>query len=279
MAIFCIGDVHGCYNELQNLLQLCKFAPKKDELIFTGDIIGRGPEPLKVVEFIRSLKNRAHLVLGNHDLNFIAICKNLNKPKKKDMLSSLLNSPKLDEIVDWFCQQPLVYKHPLVPLYVVHAGIAPQWDLETTLEYSKEIEKLLTNKKMCNNFLMHMYSDEPNLWNDELSGFPRWRFITNVCTRIRFCYKNGSLDFMNKNTPEKAENLGLYPWFSIRGEKPISKEPNQTLVFGHWAALMGNCHEKNIKALDTGCVWGGCLTAWCYDNNTFYSVKSEHSIS
>lgn len=275
MAIYCIGDVHGCYNELKQLLKLAEFDSKHDELLFTGDIIGRGPKPLQVIQFIRDLGPRAHVVLGNHDLNFIAIARGLNKAKKRDMLDSVLSSSNLSEIVDWFCKQPLMYMHPTASICLVHAGLAPQWDIETALKCAKEVEEVISNPAMLDTYLAHMYSDQPNIWSTDLSGIPRWRFITNVFTRIRFCHPDQSLDFLNKNTPESAKNENLYPWFDMRYNKPFDKNNRYTVVFGHWAALSGKCTYPHVKALDTGCVWGGSLTMWCYDTDTLYSVKSQ----
>ena len=278
MSIYCIGDVHGCYDELQELLKLVSFDPKKDELIFTGDILGRGPKPLQVIQFIRQLGNKAHCVLGNHDLNFLAICRKLNKAKKRDQLEQLLKSEKLDEIINWFFSLPLMYSHPTENLCVVHAGIAPQWSINDAQKYAKEVEHLLRDHQTQDFFLMHMYSNEPPKWDDSLTGIPRWRFITNVFTRIRFCDKNYNLDFLNKSSPEEAKKDNLYPWYEMRPNVKFDEDEKFTLVFGHWASLGGKCTHPNARALDTGCIWGNKLTMWCYDTKKFYSVKSKIKI-
>lgn len=278
MSLYCIGDVHGCYDELKQLLKLVDFDPKEDELIFTGDIIGRGPKPLQVVKFIRNLGERAHFVLGNHDLNFVAVARGFNKAKKRDQLDSLLQAPNLNEITDWFCQQPLMYMHPTAPVCVVHAGLDPQWDISLARKCAEEMEAILQDRVMCDTFLAHMYSDEPNFWSNDLTGIPRWRYITNVFTRIRFCHNDLSLDFCNKNTPAVAINDGLQPWFDLR-KKPFDINNRYTIVFGHWAALSGQCNYPHAKALDTGCIWGGRLTMWCVETDTIYSVPSLSKLS
>jgi bis(5'-nucleosyl)-tetraphosphatase (symmetrical) len=277
MSLYCIGDVHGCYDELKQLLKMVDFKPKNDELLFTGDIIGRGPKPLQVVRFIRDLGDKAHVVLGNHDINFISIAKGLNKAKKRDRLDDLLTSPNLKDITDWFIKQPLMYMHPTAPVCMVHAGLAPQWDIPTAKKCAEEMESVLQDKDLCNTFLAHMFCDEPNNWSDTLSGIPKWRYITNVFTRIRFCHNDFSLDFNNKSTPFNALSEGLQPWFSLR-EKQFDIYNRYTIVFGHWAALCGQCSYPHAKALDTGCVWGGRLTMWCVDTDTIYSVPSQSKL-
>ncbi len=278
MSIYCIGDIHACYDEFRELLKLMEFNPANDELLLTGDIIGRGPKPLETVRYLMKLGDKAHFVLGNHDLNFLAVAKGFNKAKKRDMLDSLLKASDLKEIVSWFSKAPLMYIRKDVPLCLVHAGISPQWDLKKAISLAQEVEEIFKDTLTFDTFLRHMYSDEPNIWSEDLSGIPRWRFITNVFTRIRFCHTDLSLDFENKSTPENASNSGLYPWFDLR-KTPLDKGNRYTIVFGHWAALSGKCIYSHAKALDTGCVWGKRLTGWCFDTDTMYSVKSNSGIS
>ncbi len=276
MATYCIGDVHGCADELQELLKLIKFNKENDELIFTGDIIGRGPKTLEVVQFVRELGNKAHMVLGNHEINFLAIAHGAQKAKKRDLLDKIISSQKFNEIVAWFSEQPLLYKHPTKPIYVVHAGIMPEWDLTQAYNLSQEMHKIFTDTLTFKTFLAHMYSDQPDKWSEELTGIPRWRFLVNAFTRLRFCRADNSIDLENKSSPSEAVKQNLFSWFEKR-TKPLDNN-NSILIFGHWAALMGQCNLPNIKALDTGCIWGGRLTAWCYETNTFYSVPSKQNL-
>lgn len=275
MAVYCIGDIHGCYDEFRHLLEEMAFNPACDELLLTGDIIGRGPKPLDTVRFIRDLGDRATFVLGNHDMNFLAIAYGFKEPKRKDLLQDLLSSPDLEDIAEWFSRAPLVFRHPRVPVCLVHAGIIPEWSIEDALAMSREAEETLRQPVTRSRFLQRMFADTPDRWDPELAGTDRIRFFVNVFTRIRLCRPDGSLDFKNKNSPEEAAQEGLRPWFELR--KPASADA-VSLVFGHWAALAGKCYIPGIKALDTGCVWGGRLTGWRCDTDTFYSVPSGYSI-
>ena len=277
MAIYCVGDVHGCYNELKKLIKIIDFDKNHDELLLTGDIIGRGPNPLEVVNLIMDLGDRAQFVLGNHDLNFLSIALGLKKAKKKDNLDKLLNSKNLDNIIDFFLSKPLMYIHPSSPIFLAHAGINPKWDLDKAYTLAKEVEEVLKNRTTAISFLSEMFGDLPNEWNDNLTGNDRYRFITNSFTRMRFCYPDGKLELNHKSTPENGIADGLVPWYELHTE-PFDKNNQYTLIFGHWAALGGRyCHPK-AKNLDTGCVWGNKLTMWCYDTDTIYSVQSTSKI-
>ena len=275
MAVYCVGDVHACCDELKALLNVMDFNPENDELILTGDIIGRGPQPMQTIKFIRSLGDRVHMVLGNHDLNLLAVIYGHHQPRKKDNLDDILKSKELNDITDWLRQQPLLYIHPEHPICTVHAGITPQWDIATAIRCADEMKELIRDDGRFNTFLSQMYSDEPDSWSEDLTGISRWRYITNVFTRIRLCYADKTLDFQNKNSPEEALEEGLVPWFDLLGHNALNSDRNYTLVFGHWAALTGKCLHPQIKSLDTGCVWGNRLTGWCYDTDTLYSVPSQ----
>ena len=275
MAVYCIGDIHGCYDEFRHLLREMAFNPAGDELLLTGDIIGRGPKPLDTVRFIRDLGDRATFVLGNHDLNFLAIAYGFKEPKRKDLLQDLLSSPDLEDIAEWFSSAPLVFRHPRIPVCLVHAGIIPEWDIDTALAMSREVEQTLRQPVSRSRFLQRMFADTPDRWDPGLAGIDRIRFMVNVFTRIRLCRPDGSLDFKNKNSPEEAAGEGLRPWFEFRRPAPAD---SCVLVFGHWAGLAGKCHILGIKALDIGCVLGGRLTGWRCDTDAFYSVPSGYSI-
>ena len=276
MAVYWVGDIHGCYDEFRHLLREMAFDPARDELLLTGDIIGRGPKPLDTVRYIMDLGDRATFVLGNHDLNFLAIVYGFREPKRKDMLQDLLNSPDLEDIAEWFSGAPLAFRHPRVPVCLVHAGIIPEWDIGDAVRFSGEAERVLGHPVSRSRFLQNMFADTPDRWDPGLAGIDRIRFIVNVLTRIRLCRPDGALDFKNKNSPEEAAGEGLRPWFDLRSSPPDSGR--SVLVFGHWAALGGRCRVPGIKSLDTGCVWGGRLTGWCYDTDRVFSVASGYSI-
>lgn len=274
MATYCIGDLHGCYNEFMKLLEQIKFDPAQDELYLTGDLIGRGPLPLETMRAVLQLGNRAHSVLGNHDVNFLAVAEGISIARPKDNLEPLLNSSLLPEIVDYFISTPFLLQHPKKQLIMVHAGIYPLWELTTTKKMAKELGKVMHDPVRRRVLLTNMYSDEPNIYTPELAGLPRWRFALTAFTRMRLCYRSGVLDFKNTAiSPELVEKDGLYPWFSL-GNVSRSKKKQYTLVFGHWAALNGLCRRPYFKALDTGCVWGDKLTCWCFDTDKISQVKS-----
>lgn len=274
MAVYCIGDVHACHDELRALLEVMDFNPENDELIFTGDLIGRGPQPLQTLRFIKNLGERAHTVLGNHDLNLLAVIYGHNQPRKKDNLDEILKSKELNKITDWLRTKPLLYLHPQHPICTVHAGISPQWNIADAIRCADEMNAVIRDDSVFDSFLAGMYSDEPDSWSEDLTGIDRWRYITNVFTRIRLCRSDRTLDLKNKNSPEEARDEGLLPWFDMLGHNALTSDRNYTLVFGHWAALTGKCLHPKIKSLDTGCVWGNRLTRWCYDTDTLYSVPS-----
>ncbi len=266
MAIYCVGDVQGCYDELRRLLDLARFDPADDELWLTGDLVARGPKSLEVLRFVHSLGFQATTVLGNHDLHLLATAAGYTKPKKKDRLDTLLEAHDADKLLRWLRLQPLLAEHPTEPLIMCHAGISPQWSIETAKRCAHEVEDLLRSDQ-GNWLLLHMYGNDPAHWDERLTGLPRWRYIINVFTRMRFCSIDGSLDFHSKVSP-KQEVDGLKPWFELR--QPQENEPD--LVFGHWAALMGQCPKPRIHALDTGCVWGNQLTMWRWDDDAIFSL-------
>ncbi len=275
MATYCIGDIHGCYNEFMRLLELIKFDHIKDELILTGDLIGRGPLPVETMKVIMSLGPKAVSVLGNHDLNFLAAAHHIIKPRAKDNLEVILKSEALEDIKAYLASCPLLYRHKKKLLLVVHAGIYPFWKTSKAVKIAKETSKVLEDPVRSKILLANMYHDEPSIWDKGIRGIPRWRFAINAFTRMRLCQKSGKLDFKNTAvSPEQVEKDNLYPWFSL-GDPPVIKKKSYTLVFGHWAALGARCSRPGFKALDTGCVWGNGLTAWCCDTDQTYFVKSK----
>ncbi len=276
MALYCIGDIHGCYKEFMSMLDLIHFDEKKDELILTGDLIGRGPLPLETMRFVLQLHNkgRVHSVIGNHDLNFLCVHYGLHPARAKDNLEPLLNCPEREEIVDFFERCPLLYLDKPHQLAVAHAGIYPLWSLKKARKMSDRVEKVMRNPLYRHLLLANMYSNEPHLYSDDLKGLPLWRFALNSYTRMRLCFKDGSLDFDNSAvSPEQVRNLGMLPWFDLTNPYHLKKKP-YTLVFGHWAALGAKCYVPYIRALDTGSVWRDRLTARCCDSDMTYHVKS-----
>ena len=274
MATYCIGDIHGCYHEFMKLLEDIKFDESNDELILTGDLIGRGPLPVATMRTILSLKNSVVSVLGNHDINFLAVAEGIVKARPKDNLQVILDSSICADIVDFFINSPLLYIHPTKFLCVVHAGIYPLWDIGTAKKIADETSAVLQDDIRRKILLTNMYCDEPSIYRPEFSGLTLWRFALNAFTRMRLMYKTGRLDFKNSAiSPELVQNDGLYPWFDL-GNPTQYQQKQYTLVFGHWAALGAQCQRPFVKALDTGCVWGDRLSAWCFNTDKNYRVKS-----
>ena len=274
MATYCIGDIHGCHDEFMKLLNLIKFDEKNDELILTGDLIGRGPQPVETMQEIFKLGKCVKSVLGNHDLNFLAVHYGMIKPRAKDNLEVILKAKNREDIVEFFLKCPLLYIHDTKPLVVAHAGIFPLWDIRRAKAESKEIKRVFRDPLRRQILLRNMYSEYPNNYYFSNEGLARWRFTINCFTRMRLCYQDCTLDYKNSAVnPESAAKDGLIPWFKL-AQPMMYKKQQYKLVFGHWAALNGRCNELHIRALDTGCVWGDRLSAWRCDDDKFFSVKS-----
>ena len=265
MAIYLVGDIQGCYRELIALLEQVSFDDKVDTLYVAGDLVARGPNSLATLRFIKSLGKGAKVVLGNHDLHLLAVHAGIKKVKQADHLSELLNADDIDELMNWLACQPLIQKIPRsINLqtnsheancgYMTHAGISPQWTLSEAISQAEFVQKKLSSKER-NTWLTLMYGEEPNSWHQATTEIEKFRFSINALTRMRFCYKDGSLEFSNKESPKETLLSGLYPWFEL--SKTIEQTP---WVFGHWASLMGENANHNIYPLDTGCVWGNHLT-------------------
>ncbi|MFO1433208.1 MAG: symmetrical bis(5'-nucleosyl)-tetraphosphatase [Candidatus Competibacteraceae bacterium] len=254
MAVYAIGDVQGCYTALQRLLERLCFDPSRDTLWFAGDLINRGPQSLAVVRLVRSLGERAIAVLGNHDLTLLAVAEGVRKPKHSDTFQAILTAPDREELLHWLRRQPLLYHDPALGFTLVHAGLTPQWDLQQARSCAAEVEMVLQGPAY-QDFIFQMFGSEPRLWCDELQGIERWRFIVNCFTRLRYCHEDGALNFSEKGPPG-SQAAGLWPWFQI----PWRRHAGLNIVFGHWASL-GYYRAPGIYSLDSGCVWGGRLTA------------------
>ena len=254
MATYAIGDVQGCYDDLVRLLDKIQFDPANDRLWFCGDIINRGPKSLETIRFIKHLGSSAITVLGNHDLHFLAVSYVTDKPSKYDTFSDILNADDRQELVYWLRHQKLFYHDPSLNVSMVHAGIPLQWTVSNACDYALEVETVLQSDSPYD-FFKHMYGNYPPEWNESLTDWDRYRFITNVLTRMRFCDSEGKPDFKFKgdigSQPER-----LTPWFL----HPERKTKNNDIVFGHWSTL-SNIKQPHIYPLDTGCLWSGSLTA------------------
>lgn len=259
MSTYFVGDLQGCYRELDTLLTQVAFNPQHDQLICVGDLVARGPDSRKALECIIELGSAAQTVLGNHDLNLLAILTGLRKANPKDLLAPIIEAPtaKRDQWIDWLRQQPLLLSDSQTnntPTYcVTHAGVYPWWTLAEAADYAAEVAAELRSEQFIS-LLQNMYGNKPSHWHSSLSGYDRYRFIVNAFTRMRFCRADGLLELEQKSSPHQATDAELQPWFNWW--KPSSTK----LIFGHWAALEGNTARTDVIALDTGCVWGNHLT-------------------
>ncbi|MEP0071202.1 MAG: symmetrical bis(5'-nucleosyl)-tetraphosphatase, partial [Marinomonas sp.] len=236
-------------------------------LWFAGDLINRGPASLETLRFIKSLGDSAKVVLGNHDLHLLAVAHGHGDLKRKDTLAEILMASDRDELMNWLRNQPLCHYDPQLNTIMTHAGIPPCWDLNKTLSLAAEVEDKLKSDTV-DDFFAAMYGNTPRKWSDDLTGMDRLRAITNYLTRMRFCDENSKLDLKSKEGINTAAK-GYAPWFNY----PTQLPENCHIVFGHWAAIEGITHQDNIHALDTGCVWGGSLTALRLENRQRFSTS------
>jgi bis(5'-nucleosyl)-tetraphosphatase (symmetrical) len=260
MAIFAIGDVQGCYDDLMRLLERIHFDEADDRLWFAGDLVNRGPDSLGVLRFVRKLGKRAVSVLGNHDLHLLAVAAGAAKRKSSDTLDAILDAKDRDEYLDWLRQRPLLHHDEGLGYTLVHAGLPPQWELAQAQACAHELESVLRGPGYVE-FFRHMYGDEPKIWDPKLSGMDRLRFIVNCFTRLRFCTREGGLDLKTKGAPG-TQPEGYLPWFEVPGRASARLH----LLFGHWSTL-GDISSHNVYPLDTGCIWGGRLTCLRLDGD------------
>ena len=254
MTLYAIGDIQGCDCAFKRLIDEISFDPKNDHLWLVGDLVNRGPDSLGVLRRVMRLKENATVVLGNHDLHLLAVAAGVRKADPTDTISAVLEAPDSDEILDWIRQQPLLHHDPHTKRVLVHAGLPPFWSVAEAIQHAREINEQL----QCTNWrksLKTMYGNEPNIWSKKLNGKERRRFTINALTRMRFCDKNGRLNF-DHNCKPGLQPSELLPWFDVPGRL----NQDNHIVFGHWAAL-GILSRTDITALDSGCVWGGTLTA------------------
>jgi bis(5'-nucleosyl)-tetraphosphatase (symmetrical) len=247
MSTYAIGDVQGCFDELKRLLQDVGFDRKKDKLWFVGDLVNRGPNSLEALRFVKQLGDRAVAVLGNHDLHLVTQYEGFERPRKDDTFQDVLGAPDAKELVDWLRTRPVM--HVEGGYAMVHAGLLPQWSIQKSLGLAREVEVALAGPDY-KAFLKNMYGGEPDEWSDSLTGWDRLRVIVNAMTRLRFCTPQGKMDFRAKG---KTPPPGYVAWYDTRKDK-------EAIVCGHWSALGVKLTER-LAALDSGCVWGGKLTA------------------
>lgn len=269
MSTYIIGDVQGCYTELQNLLTLIHFNPEQDRLGFSGDLVNRGPDSLSVLRFIKSLGN-AIVVLGNHDLFLLALAYHPEAYTHPHTLQAVLNAPDKLELLDWLRAQPLLYHDASLHYLLSHAGVPPQWGLEEALSYAHEVQNALTGESF-ELLLRNLVGNHPACWDRHLKGHDRLRYIINVFTRMRHCTPRGCLDFKSKERVSQS-SPHYKPWFKLIHPKDYG---NNSILFGHWAALEGKVDVPHIYALDTGCAWGHSLTALRVEDKQLFSVPAK----
>jgi bis(5'-nucleosyl)-tetraphosphatase (symmetrical) len=252
MATYAIGDVQGCFSELTALLQRVAFDPRRDRIWFVGDLVNRGPDSLETLRFVRQLASRAQTVLGNHDLHLLALAHGHARQRADDTLEQVLNAPDGPELLEWLRKQPLMHVEDGYAL--VHAGLLPQWDVRQALNLAAEVQSALRGPEY-GAFLAQLYGSKPDHWSEDLQGVDRLRVIVNAMTRMRFCTPDGTMEFHSKGEVDDAP-AGYLPWFEVPGRRSAG----QPVICGHWSAL-GLRVTPDLLALDTGCVWGGRLTA------------------
>jgi bis(5'-nucleosyl)-tetraphosphatase (symmetrical) len=253
MAVYAIGDVQGCFAPLRALLDKLNYDPSADRLLFAGDLVNRGPRSLDVLRFVKSLPNTT-TVLGNHDLHLLAVAAGQAPRKKRDTFDDVLAAPDRDELLGWLRSCPLLHHDAALGCLLVHAGVLPQWGLMTALALAAEAGEFIRRSE-SNELFTHMYGDTPDHWQDELGGWARLRVIINVFTRLRYCDAHGRMDLRPKGWPGKQPSH-LLPWFQV----PRRMLRDTRIVFGHWSTL-GVWDADGVIALDSGCLWGGKLTA------------------
>jgi len=250
---YLIGDLQGCCDAFDRLLAEIGFSPSRDRLHVLGDLVNRGPASLATLRRLRGLGDAARCLLGNHDLHLLAVAEGVRPPHRSDTLGEILGAPDRDDWLDWLRHQCRLADSAHGWL-LVHAGVVPQWTLADTLALADEVHALLAGPDL-GGFLRVMYGNEPDRWRPGLAGADRWRFVVNVLTRIRFCDADGRLDFKTKDGAGAAPP-GFMPWFEVPGRATAGVP----IAFGHWSTL-GLRNQPDLLALDTGCVWGGSLSA------------------
>lgn len=297
MAIYAIGDVQGCFDSLQQLVDLLSFDPATDQLWFVGDLVNRGPQSLAVLRYVKSLGGAAELVLGNHDLHLIMQAEGYGRANKEDTLSEVLAAPDCNELLAWLRSKGLF--HVGQDWAMVHAGLLPTWTIAQAKVLSDEVSAALTARNY-RDFLAHMWGSEPARWCDDLKGWDRLRVVVNAMTRMRYVTEQGTMALREKGakSPPGLGPAGCVPWFSFHGRASAMRDSaehasgsdvlqgvntrhrpvTQRIVCGHWSAL-GYHAEGNVIAIDTGCLWGGALTALRLDDRQAFSLPCPQRVA
>ena len=266
MATYAIGDIQGCYYAFQALLARIQFNAKKDQLWLVGDLINRGSGSLEILRWCFEHQDNLKVVLGNHDLHTLVVANGFVRPHRSDTLDALLNASDSLQLLHWLRHQRMVYVQD--DYLMVHAGLLPQWTIKDALSYGAEVEAALQGADYLN-FLNNMYGNQPNQWDESLLGLDRLRVITNAMTRLRICSMQGEMNFTFKGELEDIP-ADLMPWFDV----PNRASQNGKIIFGHWSAL-GLHFRNNVFALDTGCLWGGKLTAFSLETQKITQVNFD----
>ncbi|MCL1126866.1 symmetrical bis(5'-nucleosyl)-tetraphosphatase [Shewanella surugensis] len=262
MANYFIGDIQGCFDELMLLLAKVDFNLSKDTLWLVGDLIARGPKSLETLRFVKSLAGSAKIVLGNHDLHLLSVHAGFHTPNPKDNLTSLLAANDINLLIDWLREQPLCQIDTEHRIIMTHAGVPPQWSLATLQAQTQAVNKQLSAPDYLK-LIKSMYRNDINQWQTSLTQNEQAIYTINALTRMRYLYPDQRLNFSEKLSPQMNTQANLSPWFTHQSSLPTQ----YTLVFGHWAALMGDVPSSQLKALDTGCCWGNNLTLWYLEKN------------
>ncbi len=263
MATYAIGDLQGCFFSFQDLLKKIQFNPAHDRLWFVGDLINRGPGSLNVMRWMLEHQSSVVTVLGNHDLHTLVVAEGFVSAHRSDTIQSLLDAPDAPELLGWLRNQPLVhFEHGYL---MVHAGLLPEWTVDQAMALGAEVH-LALQAPNYREFLQHMYGNDPKRWDDGLNGWDRLRVITNAMTRLRICSADGEMEFKFKGELQNIPD-GYQPWFELSHRASV----NTPIVFGHWSAL-GLQHKNNVYSLDTGCLWGGHLSAMRLEDRQIFQV-------
>ncbi len=270
MATYAVGDIQGCHAELVHLLDKLKFSAAEDRLWLVGDLVNRGPDSLQVLRLVKSMGDSVVTVLGNHDLHLLAVYAGVAELHSSDTLDELLYAPDCDELMSWLRHRPLLHSHR--DQVLVHAGLLPQWSVAKAASLAGEAEAALRGSGYVE-FLASMYGNKPRAWNDGLDGYDRLRVIVNAFTRLRICTSKGEMEFKFKSEPKNIPD-GYLPWFEVPGRA----SRKETIIVGHWSAL-GLRVEPGLIALDTGCLWGGPLTAIRLDDRKLFQVACTSPVA
>lgn len=274
MATYIVGDLQGCFDELQKLLDRVEFDKNSDQLWLVGDLVARGRKSLECLRFAKDLGEACKIVLGNHDLHLIATALGIKKVKERDYTQAILDASDCNELIEWLRCQPLLQEHEEFGFIMVHAGISPDWGINKAKKYAKEVSDILKYGDY-RSLIENMYENSPDRWSKSLVGIDRYRYIINAFTRMRYCYKDHRLDFECKVGLKDAPDK-LKPWFKMRK----SSVKRTDIIFGHWASLVGEGMPEKVYAMDSGCVWGHYMTMLRWEDQQYFiqdAIKNDTS--